>query len=364
MSKLLLALSITALALGIGCARLATDLQQERARSAALLERVHVLEATRSPQRSRLEPVAAPATTASLQIPQPRSLPGSSAAPAARGLAEVAQWRQALLVADPAYSRSLLAQQKRGLERLYGDLGPALGLPPDQVHAVVDLLAQQQLAVVDQRDPYAPTRLQQRLEKLIVSQLGERGPQLWREFESTLDVRQQLEAVRFQLGFMQVPLRDDQVEGIVKALAESDRRAGSAAVYPATAFDTDEAGSTAERLAALEQEMQRTEQITQRKREAIAGYLSLEQQAVLDSLQRVVRSSYRSALAQVQAAARAEAQGTRAISPNIDDMLLQAPLFAIGGSARLISGSLRVRYAPTEPCAASDLSSPAAAPES
>lgn len=218
------------------------ELEQQRATIPSPFRRSNVATADSPPPRTA--PAANPAEPPA--APPPLIAPVNEAAtsterPAGRlGFAR----RNQELLQDPQYREAFLTQQRHVLARMHPDLRAALGLQPAEAERLLDMLAEHQAETMAMRPPFRPDmrpdemaiqdwrrQMEERhheQEAEIAAVLGEHRLQEWRDYQSSLGARTQLRELRLTLAESGIPLRQDQVEPLVQAVAaELQRRAGA-----------------------------------------------------------------------------------------------------------------------------------------
>jgi hypothetical protein len=337
MGKVVVTLAVTCTALALVCLHLVNRLREGEATIAELQAQVANLQADQQ-QREALTPApsaagifevielapqnaAAPAKTASSkEEPAPAPAQGTAVASAAlprpsreesiRMFREHRE-RQRQLMQDPEYREAMRLQTRTNLARQYPGVIEELGLDPQQAESFFTLLADQQLRMQEQMEPLwevtphdertDPTTIQQRHHKIqqatselqrnneaeLAALLGPQKMQAWKEYQSTVGQRWQLEQMNSTLAAQGMPLPDDLRKPMLKALAEVQRQemqeisARSARIGPA---------ATAPRLAAamgfqtpdMEQFIEGMKKRNQRMLDAISPYLTYEQRQALE----------------------------------------------------------------------------------
>lgn len=329
--------------------------QQERAgreQRAALEQRVKELES--APIIARTIPTTPAETPAPLETvpppqpvhrPKPAAIRGAVVAnsrketslSAGNTFATFAFARQDKLMADPEYRAAMRAQQRLMMPHQYPDLAEALQLQPEEAGKLMDLLADQQIANMDRRPPVGPDgspdqkamqewhqQMQQQMqqqhrdnEAQIANLLGDGRLQEWKEYQSTMGARMQVKQLRDLMNSSSDPLRADQVQQIVTALATEQRRPNAEpqrnSLRPVAMLGT-RVGSLSPAapngVAMMEQSLEHTIQYNQRMQDAAAPYLSARQQEqykqILDQQVEMQRINLRMMRSQAEAEARGE----------------------------------------------------------
>lgn len=143
------------------------------------------------------------------------------------------------LMSDPEYRNLMRAQSRWMLAERYAGLRDALQLRPDEANKLLDLLADQEanmmanmLPMQDQQpDPKALQEWQQQAERQqrndeaqIAALLGDAKMRQWKEYQSSEGARMQVNHLRQVLADSSEPLRQDQVQPLVKAIAAEQAR--------------------------------------------------------------------------------------------------------------------------------------------
>jgi hypothetical protein len=177
---------------------------------------------------------------------------------------------------DPAVREAMLAQLRARLPSEYPDLGKALGLTYEQLDALLDLLASQQM-----NPPLTPAEL----EGPIEAQLGPEKFQKFLEYRRTKASRLQVDELRTALSPTAHPLTDQQQETLLdrmsaeqKLRAEEIRSKRTALGGPGVPLAPNES------LGLNELVLKSTEEGNQRVLEEAGNYLKPEQVAALRSM--------------------------------------------------------------------------------
>jgi hypothetical protein len=361
MNKLTVLLAVATVGLGSLSVHLLTELKQARDETAALQAQVAELGHARPVAATLpdLRPQPPPAATFDViprGAPPPKAPPRAtaSATPSAPDQTPVPDMvrRQMMdrskLMEDPEYRAAMVMQQRVMLAQQYPDLAAALNLQPDQVDQLFGVLAEQQMRAMQERPPFRgdmtpdPNEIrdwQQRMEQRqrqnqdeIRQVLGDAGVQQWKEYQSTLGARNSVRQLRTVLESSGIPLRQDQVEPLVSAIAAEqkanvqNRTAGAAAYGPAAAGVAAAAASTwatpgmvsgtrgqmpstEDRIAMSERNIERTEQYNQRLRSAASSYLTSDQLRRYDQMLQQQLDMQRASVRMMRAQAEAEARG-------------------------------------------------------
>jgi hypothetical protein len=306
------------------CIYLVNALQNERAATSELRDRIELLEAAAVakpapmvapviPQPAVIESAAAtatvvaPARQASTR-PQPNPVSANTATrpELSRAAVQAAMERQQQLLKDPDYRAAMREQQKLGMRQMYPELESVLGLSSEQAERLFDLLADQQMdasqarptADMDQKQWMERMLEQQRVkERQLAAELGTDGMQKWKDYQASLSARFQVRNLNAQLGALGVPLRQDQTETLVTALRSADAERASSNV--------NRNFSATNRQQQLQLSMKMDEERVERQLEAVRPYLSPEQleqyQKIQQREQKMRQASLRMMEAQMEA---------------------------------------------------------------
>jgi len=361
MNRLIVALVIVLAVATVTFASAAVHLWQEeregRTHTAALAARVLELEQQLSSARTiaapkpeaegAAAPISGTAPNPPPLAPERPALARTLPAPAARNEAGFARAATAFrrpdaLMKDPEYRAAMRAQQKMMLSVRYSDLSEALQLQPEEASKLLDLLAEQQAAMMNRPplfasgatpDPAAVDEWRQRMEQQridneaqIANLLGEGKMQEWKEYQGSEGARMQVAQLRQVLANSAEPLRQDQVQPLVKAVAAEQKRTMEATqrMTPASARQM----TRADQLALMEKSFEQTAQTHQRLHDTAAGHLSSQQLEQFDQMLKQQADMQRISLRMMRASAEAEARGEVA-SENVG--LVASPTF-IGGT--------------------------------
>jgi len=359
----------TATALGFSgyCAHLFNALQDERATTSELRERIEMLEASVKPApvlaavaqpavAQPAEPAAAPATPAKQSRSEPRFNPVSIAPEAMPRVTpesmRAVMERQQQLLRNPAYRAAMREQRKLGMRQMYPDLEAATGLSADQTERLMELLVDQQMGSMENA-PASDSDRQQWLQRLqqqqretenqIAAELGPDGMQKWKDYQASMSARFQVRGLRTQFDAAGVPLREDQVAALVTALRSVE--GGPNAPVNGRAF----AATDRQQLAQLSVKM--NEERAEQQREAVRPYLSPQQfeqyEKIQTQEQRMRQASLRLMEAQMEALGKPGADN--APLTNGATAIIAAPGMLIPGSPTMISSSFSTLAIPVAP---------------
>lgn len=259
-------------------------------RLAQLEQRVHTPTPAISPRASAVPQAAAPQIEGQPQ--SPRRAPQLAAlvnVPAAGGWQLIQRQRQ--MLEDPEYRAALRAQHRASMRQIYPDVATAMKLTADQVERLYDLLADQQLRAMQnsvgtevdgaesQREWQRRIEEQQRQnEAELADVLGAQKAQAWKDYQMSLGARQQVRELRNLLADSSEPLRPDQVEPLVTALAQEDARFSEEV---RAGFSQRQ---RPDRLSLMKQSIEAQLRYYERRRDAAAPYLSSVQIAHFDEM--------------------------------------------------------------------------------
>lgn len=329
-------------------------------RNAALEARVKELEstlATRPPPQPPAPPVAAtveapppPVETPSPPAKAPKATPPKLAAGGTgpvRGLANALvadpssmfrAVRMDKLMEDPEYRAAMRSQHRMMMSSRYPDLGEALHLQPEDVDKLMDLLTDQEMANMTGRPPYDENgqmdpagmqewsrKMQQRQrdnEAQLAGLLGGSGMQEWKEYQQTLGARMQVRQLRGILEGSSDPIRSDQVQPLVAAMAAEQQRTmqtqqrglnslapGQRSMAMISSTGVMEPITPGNQMAMMEKSLEQAAQNNQRMHDAVAPYLTPRQLEQFDRYQQQQLEFQRASLRMMRASAEAAARG-------------------------------------------------------
>ena len=330
MSKVVLILGATSVGLGLVSLHLVNKLREGDATIAELREQVATLEKqapVAPPPIFTVTPTAPMATAAVAQsVPRkdepkiagrgqtvasqtPTHMP--SREDAMRAMREHRE-RERQLMQDPEYRQAMRLQTRNNLARQYPGVIEELGLDRNQAEEFFGMLADQQMRTNEMMMPswemqsgetpdpaamqerhrkfqQAANELQRKNETELAARFGQEKAQAWKEYQSTVGMRYQLEGMRSTLAAQGVPLSDDLSKPMLKALAEAQK--AEMAAYVASAKPVVSSGSP--RLAAgiafepgnMESHLEQTKKRNQRMLDAISSYLTYEQRTAIEKEQ-------------------------------------------------------------------------------
>lgn len=332
MSKVVMISVASSVALGLLSVHLVKQLKEGEATIADLQTQV----ATLQEQQKQREPVPPPreiSPPAEVIAPQPSEVIGTPpkqppktigvvefgrAAPAGppnvedrmRALRDHRE-RQRQLMQDPEYRDAMRVQARGNFARQYPGVIQELGLSSQQADEFFDLLADQQMRANEQMqplwemassDPADQAAIQERQNKIsqqitesqrkneaeLAARFGQDKLQAWKEYQSTMGMRYELENMRNALASSGVPLSEDLSKPMLKALAQAQQ----VEMNELTASNR-AAGPFAARLMAgnnfdpgtMERHLEATKKRNQRMLDAISPYLSYEQREAIQKQQ-------------------------------------------------------------------------------
>lgn len=261
MRKLTLALTMVTVASAGASTYLWQALGDEREQRAALQTRMAELEraaasstAISQPDEPKPEPTQ-DTTESDVDLPPPgRSTPAAfaQAAPIAMGFRPVtpdpelsrrlmeSHERQVRMLQDPEYRELVRSQQKLGMQQVYSDLEPLLGLTDDEANRLLDVLAEQSVRSMEERPMFAANgappsdaemrehrrnfeEQRRRNETEIAAVLGPKYSE-WQSYQGNAWSRSQVTRLRQRLAMTDEPLRQDQIKPLVDAIAREQKQ--------------------------------------------------------------------------------------------------------------------------------------------
>jgi hypothetical protein len=319
--------------------------RQERAASeqnAVLQLRVEKLEGAQRTARAILPtPAAAPVAGAAppdsgpplrpARAPRPAPAVGAAAAVAGSDRKAAITFRPFFgsmrmdkLLADPEYREAMRAQERLAMSSRYPDLAEALHLQPEEAEKLMDLLTDQQVAAMGRQPTFRPDgtpdensirEWQKQMEQQqrdnqaqIASLLGDTQFQEWKDYQNSMGARMQVKQLRDTLGSSD-PLRADQVQPLVAAIAAEQLRYGAELQRNAGRAGKARSMSQSDQLSMMEQGLEQSTQYNQRMHDAAAPYLSARQQEQFDRMLNQNLEIQRITVRMVRARAEAEARG-------------------------------------------------------
>jgi hypothetical protein len=290
-------LAATTLMAGGASAYLLNQLNAERLRTAALLNRVTDLEMAQARR-----PSAATSSMAALQTDAPAATPATAAPsihteivpdPAGTKHANAASTSisSTELMKDPDYRASVATSLRQTLAKNHPDLARELDISPQQANKLLDLLTTSRMATLG--TGAAANAGEQDAE--IRTLLGDTKLQQWKDYEESLPSRQLVDRLRTTLESSGGSLNQRQQQQLITTLA-AEQKSRSAEM---TRVNQTMGRTPADRLAMLEQLVRTTEQGNSRILDVSSSYLNAQQ---IDAL----RSQQNSELVMLRAVLNAE----------------------------------------------------------
>ncbi|WP_116807503.1 hypothetical protein [Steroidobacter cummioxidans] len=220
--------------------------------------------------------------------------------------------RQRQLMQDPEYREAMRVQTRGNFARQYPGVIAELGLDAQQADEFFDLLADQQMRTTEQMqplwemesmDPNDQAARQERHRKIaqqaqenqrrseaeMAARFGQDKLQAWKEYQSSMGMRYELENMRNALSASGLPLSEDLSKPMLKALAQAQQaeademsaavsRGAAPAMARLTAFGAADGSNMERQLDAMRKR-------NQRMLDSIAPYLSFEQRAAIEKQQ-------------------------------------------------------------------------------
>ena len=303
-------LSIALVGLGGGAIHLWRELESSHQQIADLQARLDAATAAAEALAVKLPPpvasAAIPDQPGTTEPPATRDAPASTPAPAPAIDESVAALRE--MIASPENRARTSKLMRAMLPTQYPDVGKVLGLSPEQVEQLFDLLARQQdeQSNLFRDRPEDPAAMQATAQKALAqrqaseaelaSMLGSKYPQ-WQQYQQELPTRRQVSDLGTALNAGGMPLSDAQSKPLIAALVVEQKRISQ------------EAAATAQRGTGISAAMSRyTPENNQRMLDAASAYLTPQQlQAYQQMLERQgnMERSLRGTLEQAQAAQQA-----------------------------------------------------------
>lgn len=236
----ILGLAVATVAFGGSSMYLWHQLDQERARSAAVEKRaadlgaqLAQLEKARSQfaERRLATPgnfPAAPVNSGSGAVPPPPPPAGDAASARPEGPV----WTMRRPERSPAFQKMMRAQIRANNKRVYADVGTKLGLDTDTTNKLIDLLTDQQLpnfdAPHDANDPADWQRYQEEKRRQSLTQItdliGADRTAALQEYQESLPARMEVDMLARQLEGYDAELTADQRKKLVDIYVEERKR--------------------------------------------------------------------------------------------------------------------------------------------
>jgi hypothetical protein len=243
--------------------------------------------------------------------------------------------RQRQLMQDPEYREAMRVQTRGNLGRQYPGVIQELGLDAQQADEFFDLLADQQLRANELMQPVwdmegvdnDPTAVQERHRKIqqqaqenqrkneaeLAARFGQDKLQAWKDYQSTMGMRYELENMRSTLAANGLPLGDELSKPMLKALAQVNQaeaadynaaaKRGAAPASPRAWTNVAEDGNS------MERHLETMKRRNQRMLDAISPYISFEQRAAIEKQQEAQLKMQEAQLRLMKAQGKAESNG-------------------------------------------------------
>lgn len=335
MSKVVLSLVATTAGLGLVSLHLVKQLREGDATIAELKAQVATLQEQAEAARTFSPPPAplvasifeSPDVVAPTQAQESKESPKIAAFQSSTGVAAAARpsplshedrvrmlrehrERQRQLMQDPEYREAMRLQARTNFARQYPGVIQELGLDQAQAEDFFAMLADQQLRVTEQMEPLwevemdrrDPAAIQQRQREMqsaaaevqrineaeLAGRFGQDKLQAWKEYQSTIGQRWQLEHMRNTLSARGLPLSEDVSRPMLKAMAEVQKlelQEHAAATRGLAPAQVRMASNMAFEGRNMEQQIEDTRKRNQRMLDAVSSYLTLEQRQALEQEQ-------------------------------------------------------------------------------
>lgn len=190
------------------------------------------------------------------------------------------------MLGDPAVRQSMASSIRASLPQKYPYLGEELNLTPEQLGKLYDQLTENQLAMLEttpraNADPDRRLMVGREHEARLAAVLGPTAYAQWKEYNATLDLRQQIGRLHTTLETSAQPLSDDQRRQLTTALVAYHKQLKQEDAQPARPAV---AMSDADKTALVLERMRVTREGNQKLRDMARSYLTPEQ---LDAFSRV-----------------------------------------------------------------------------
>jgi hypothetical protein len=253
--------------------------------------------------------------------------------------------RQRQLMKDPEYREAMRLQASTSMRHSYPGVAEDLGLSREQVDEFFGLLAEHQMRQQDdpafmgfdfETPPTAEAMRAQQLkfqerqkanEAELAALLGPQKMQAWKEYQSTLGVRHQLNQMRQTLSSRGLPLQEEFSKPMLKAMAEEQQRAmsewrsgenrffGTASSVGFVAAPGLVGSNGQANLQAQEKHMERMKEQNRRTLDALSPYLTSEQRQALEDEQRAQLKIQEAHMRMMRAQQEAQARGEVTTEP-------------------------------------------------
>jgi len=241
--------------------------------------------------------------------------------------------RQRQLMQDPEYREAMRVQTRGNFGRQYPGVIQELGLDARQADEFFDLLADQQMRANEQMQPIwdmddnnDPAAVQERHSKIqqqaqeaqrkneaeMAAFLGQQKLQAWKEYQSTMGMRYELENMRNTLSATGVPLDDNLSKPMLKALAQVNQAEANeySAAASRGAVATARLATNSFEAAPMERHLETMKKRNQRMLDAISPYLSFEQREAIEKQQEAQLKMQEAQLRLMRAQGKAENNGS------------------------------------------------------
>lgn len=243
--------------------------------------------------------------------------------------------RQRQLMQDPEYREAMRVQARGNFGRQYPGVIQELNLDAQQADEFFDLLADQQMRANDQMQPLwamegsdnnDPTAVQERHRKIqqqaqenqrkneaeMAALLGQQKLQAWKEYQSSMGMRYELENMQNTLSATGLPLDENMSKPMLKALAQVNQ-AEAAEFNAAASRGTAQTGRLSSNAGFdsnnMERHLETMKKRNQRMLDAISPYLSFEQRAAIEKQQEAQLKMQEAQLRLMRAQGKAEGNG-------------------------------------------------------
>jgi DNA-binding transcriptional MerR regulator len=136
-------------------------------------------------------------------------------------------------VESPATARMARNQERAHMRRMYQDFAHELGLSVDETNKLYDLLTEQQrgFSVNEGEDPKAAMEKWQatfrqkeaQVSAQIAALIGDANLATLKDYQATMGARSEVDAIRNQLTFAELPMTDAQRKRLIKATLEDQQ---------------------------------------------------------------------------------------------------------------------------------------------
>lgn len=207
--------------------------------------------------------------------------------------------QQQRLLQDPEFRKLMLAQQRTSVAMTHPDLISALGLSREQADRLFDLLAEQQMRSREKQLPMQgmtgppdeaalqemqrqAKEEQQSREAEVAALLGDAKMAEWKEYRQSISARFQVKQLHDLLAGSDAALREDQMQPLVAAIAQEQRRDLAENGFNMKLLPT--RAVTEDHTRRIEESIDLTSASNQRIHDAAAAILSSDQLDSLDEM--------------------------------------------------------------------------------